>query len=98
MLSLFWHLLGFIGTDYKVLICFLYSLCYPQLVNSTRLLNLLFTEPNVTNRHSAADCVALLFYARYCPFSSMAAPHFNALARAFPDIKMAAVDAMKHHR
>jgi hypothetical protein len=28
----------------------------------------------------------------------MAAPHFNALSRAFPDIKMAAVDAMKHHR
>lgn len=68
-----------------------------ELVNSTRLLNLLITEPNVTNRHSTADCVALLFYARYCPFSSMAAPHFNALSRAFPDIKMAAVDAMKHH-
>jgi thiol-disulfide isomerase/thioredoxin len=50
------------------------------------------------NRRSTADCVALLFYARYCPFSSMAAPHFNALSRAFPDIKMAAVDAMKHHR
>lgn len=68
-----------------------------ELVNSTRLLNLLLTEPNVTNRRSTADCVALLFYARYCPFSSMAAPHFNALSRAFPDIKMAAVDAMKHH-
>ncbi|KDR21307.1 thioredoxin domain-containing protein 15 isoform X1 [Zootermopsis nevadensis] len=68
-----------------------------ELVNSTRLLNLLVTEPNVTNRRSTADCVALLFYARYCPFSSMAAPHFNALSRAFPDIKMAAVDAMKHH-
>ncbi|KAJ9591979.1 hypothetical protein L9F63_001491 [Diploptera punctata] len=68
-----------------------------ELVNSTRLINLLITEPNVTSRRSTADCVALLFYARYCPFSSMAAPHFNALARAFPDIKMAAVDAMKHH-
>ncbi|PSN58110.1 hypothetical protein C0J52_01019 [Blattella germanica] len=68
-----------------------------ELVNSTRLISLLITEPNVTNRRSTADCIALLFYARYCPFSSMAAPHFNALARAFPDIKMAAVDAMKHH-
>ncbi|XP_069705621.1 thioredoxin domain-containing protein 15 isoform X2 [Periplaneta americana] len=68
-----------------------------ELVNSTRLLNLLVTEPNVTNRRSVADCVALLFYARCCPFSSLAAPHFNALSRAFPDIKMAAVDAMKHH-
>lgn len=68
-----------------------------ELVNSTRLINLLITEPNVTNRRSTADCIVLLFYARYCPFSSMAAPHFNALARAFPDIKMAAVDAMKHH-
>jgi hypothetical protein len=72
--------------------------CCLQLVNSTRLLNLLITEPNVTNRRSTADCVALLFYARYCPFSSIAAPHFNALSRAFPDIKLAAVDEMKHHR
>ncbi|CAG2066841.1 unnamed protein product, partial [Timema podura] len=68
-----------------------------ELVNNTRLVSILVTEPNITNRRTPADCVVLLFYARFCPFSSMAAPHFNALPRAFPRIQMAAVDAMKHH-
>lgn len=68
-----------------------------ELVNSTRLISILVTESNVTDRRTSADCTLVLFYARYCPFSSMAAPHFNALPRAFPDIKLAAVDAMKHH-
>ncbi|GLH07881.1 hypothetical protein R5R35_000697 [Gryllus longicercus] len=68
-----------------------------ELVNSTRLVSILITESNVTDRRTNADCALVLFYARYCPFSSMAAPHFNALPRAFPDIKLAAVDAMKYH-
>nr|CAD7570060.1 unnamed protein product [Timema californicum] len=68
-----------------------------ELVNNTRLVSILVTEPNITNRRTPADCVVLLFYARFCPFSSMAAPHFNALPRVFPRIQMAAVDAMKHH-
>ncbi|XP_066994531.2 thioredoxin domain-containing protein 15 [Anabrus simplex] len=67
-----------------------------ELVNSTRLMSILITESNVTSRRSVAECTTVLFYARYCPFSCMAAPHFNALPRAFPDIKMVAVDAMKH--
>lgn len=68
-----------------------------ELINSTRLLNLLVSDTNVTRRRQPAECVMILFYARYCPFSSLAAPHFNALPRAFPDIKMAAIDAMKYH-
>ncbi|KAG8281526.1 cell redox homeostasis [Homalodisca vitripennis] len=67
-----------------------------ELVNSTRLVNLLGTDPNITSRGQKADCVVLLFYARTCPFSCMAAPHFNALPRAFPAIKMAAVNALQY--
>uniref|UniRef100_A0A1B6F1Z4 Thioredoxin domain-containing protein n=1 Tax=Cuerna arida TaxID=1464854 RepID=A0A1B6F1Z4_9HEMI len=67
-----------------------------ELVNSTRLVSLLATDPNITSRGQKADCVVLLFYARTCPFSCMAAPHFNALPRAFPAIKMAAVNALQY--
>ncbi|XP_014250155.1 thioredoxin domain-containing protein 15 [Cimex lectularius] len=65
-----------------------------ELVNSTRLTSLLLPDPNVTNRHMEGQCVVLLFYSKTCPFSCLAAPHFNALPRAFPAIKMAAVNAM----
>ncbi|XP_075235909.1 thioredoxin domain-containing protein bug [Lycorma delicatula] len=63
-----------------------------ELVNSTRLLSLLTTDVNITSKTTKANCVVLLFYARTCPFSCMAAPHFNALPRAFPAVKMAAVN------
>lgn len=52
---------------------------------------------NVTNRTIPAVCSLVLFYAPWCPFSKKAAPHFNALARHFPDLVMIAVDANRHH-
>lgn len=67
-----------------------------ELVNSTRLITLLTPNPNITSRHKEAQCVVLLFYSRTCPFSCLAAPHFNALPRAFPAIKMAAVNAIMY--
>uniref|UniRef100_A0A224XGT4 Putative conserved plasma membrane protein n=1 Tax=Panstrongylus lignarius TaxID=156445 RepID=A0A224XGT4_9HEMI len=67
-----------------------------ELVNSSRLVQLLMPDPNITHRLMEAECVVLLFYSRTCPFSCLAAPHFNALPRAFPSIKMAAVNAMMY--
>lgn len=52
---------------------------------------------NVTNRSSAAPCSLTMFYAPWCPFSASAAPHFNALARIFPDLRLYAVDSSLHH-
>ena len=49
-------------------------------------------DNNVTNRTTPAVCAAVMFYATWCPFSATAAPHFNALARMFPDIHMIAAD------
>lgn len=72
-------------------------ICF-QLVNSTRLLGLLTTDVNITSKTTKAECVVLLFYARTCPFSCMAAPHFNALPRAFPSVKMAAVNVFAYQR
>lgn len=41
-------------------------------------------------------CVIVLFYSTHCPFSSMAAPHFNALQRAFPYVRLVAINAMHY--
>ncbi|RZC42397.1 glyoxylate reductase/hydroxypyruvate reductase [Asbolus verrucosus] len=68
-----------------------------QLVNDTELIKLLLSQTNITTRDVPANCILVLFYSKYCPFSSMAAPHFNALPRAFPDIKMVAINAMVYH-
>ncbi|XP_018323843.1 thioredoxin domain-containing protein 15 [Agrilus planipennis] len=68
-----------------------------EIVNDTELIRILTSNPNVTSKETPATCVVVLFYSKFCPFSSMAAPHFNALPRAFPDIKMVAVNAMIYH-
>lgn len=68
-----------------------------KLVNASELVKILMPDGNVTSKDAAAECVFILFYAKYCTFSSMAAPHFNALPRAFPNLKFAAIDAMRHH-
>lgn len=68
-----------------------------QLTNDTELIKLLQADPKVTDRDVPGLCVVVLFYSKYCPFSSMAAPHYNALPRAFPDIKIVAINAMMYH-
>lgn len=67
-----------------------------ELVDSARLSVLLSADPNVTSRLVEGPCLALLFYSPNCPFSCLAAPHINALPRAFPMIKMAAINAIQH--
>ncbi|KAK4873749.1 hypothetical protein RN001_013109 [Aquatica leii] len=68
-----------------------------HLVNDTELIKFLLPNPNITNKETPANCIAILFYSKYCPFSSLAAPHFNALPRAFPTLKMVAINAMWYH-
>lgn len=66
-----------------------------QLINGTYLLETLTDKfnPNVTNRSMPAECHLVMFYASWCPFSAQAAPHYNALARLYPDISLLAVDS-----
>jgi len=52
---------------------------------------------SVSNRSQAATCSLTLFFASWCEFSASAAPHYNALARVFPQLKMYAVDSSMHH-
>lgn len=69
-------------------------------------MELLILEPGPSNRSRndkdgkqlPGTCVLVLFYARWCIFSSHAAPHFNAIPRSFPHIKAVAIDAIKHQR
>lgn len=68
-----------------------------EIINGSHLAKLLQIKPDITSRDMEADCVLVLFYARACPFSAHAAPHFNALARSYPSVKMVALDALKYH-
>lgn len=60
-----------------------------KIINNTRLLQMLNFDKNDT----LSDCVLVMFYAPWCRFCAKVAPSFNALARAFPDIDIVAVDA-----
>ena len=60
-----------------------------MLVNASLYQTLLYEEHNasVTNRSQSATCSITLFFASWCEFSAAAAPHYNALARVFPQMK-----------
>ena len=60
-----------------------------QLVNGSTYQTLIFSEHNssITNRSQPATCSVTLFYAPWCDFSAAAAPHYNALARVFPQLR-----------
>ncbi|XP_061427230.1 thioredoxin domain-containing protein 15 [Lethenteron reissneri] len=45
---------------------------------------------------SGSECAVVLFFAPWCQFSAGLAPHFNALARAFPSFHFVALDASQH--
>ena len=49
----------------------------------------IFEEFNssVANRSQPAICSITMFFASWCQFSAEAAPHYNALARVFPQIR-----------
>ena len=70
-----------------------------EVLNGTALISVLNEQSNsnVTNRTTPAICSLVLFYAPWCPFSARAAPHYNALARLYPDLVLMAVDANRHH-
>ncbi|KAK7112177.1 thioredoxin domain-containing protein 15-like isoform X2 [Littorina saxatilis] len=61
-----------------------------RVVNSTILLELLSFDKN----HTTADCVLVMFYAPWCHFCAATAPHYNAVARAFPQLEVLAVDTV----
>lgn len=68
-----------------------------QITNDTELIKLLQPDTKIVDREAPASCIVVLFYSKFCPFSSMAAPHFNALQRAFPNVKLVAINAMMYH-
>lgn len=61
-----------------------------KLITTARLLQLLSTDKNETE--NVTDCMLVMFYAPWCHFCAKTAPHYNALARAFPQMDFVAVD------
>ncbi|KAM7536830.1 hypothetical protein Aperf_G00000086847 [Anoplocephala perfoliata] len=45
-----------------------------------------------------SQCSLVFIYARWCPFSMAAAPYVNALARAFPQLPLVAIDVDEYLR
>lgn len=68
-----------------------------EIINGSTLAKYMVINPEITSRDMEADCVLVLFFAKACPFSAHAAPHFNALARAYPTVRMVGLDALKYH-
>uniref|UniRef100_A0A1B0CKP5 Thioredoxin domain-containing protein n=2 Tax=Lutzomyia longipalpis TaxID=7200 RepID=A0A1B0CKP5_LUTLO len=56
---------------------------------------LLSPHGNNTKRNQIGKCVVILFYTRSCPGSVMVGPHYVALAKIFPHMTFAAIDAFK---
>ncbi|ELU09559.1 hypothetical protein CAPTEDRAFT_181464 [Capitella teleta] len=59
-----------------------------EIVNSHTLLQHLGAK-NGTDGH----CYVVLFFAPWCTFCARMAPHYNAIARAFPDLHVLAINA-----
>ncbi|CAL8129564.1 unnamed protein product [Orchesella dallaii] len=65
-----------------------------EIVNMTHLLQgILVSNPTIKTRSTPSNCTVVFFYTYWCPWSAKAAPHFNALPRAFRNIRFAAVDS-----
>jgi len=47
---------------------------------------------SVPSEGHESECLTVLFYFDWCPFSQAAAPAYNALARAFPSLNVWAID------
>jgi thiol-disulfide isomerase/thioredoxin len=48
------------------------------------------------NEPNTGNCIVMLFFAKFCPGCQALIPHYNSLARNFPDVKVAALDALEH--
>lgn len=69
-----------------------------QIINSLKeVVTLLAPHGNKTKRMDEGNCALVLFYTRTCPGSALVAPHFNAVSKQFPDIKIGAIDALRFH-
>lgn len=69
-----------------------------QIITSVKdVIDVLAPYGNFTKKDKIGRCVVMLFYTTSCPGCVLIAPKINALARQFPNITIAAIDAIKHH-
>lgn len=63
----------------------------------SEVMSLIAPSPGSTkNDHQPGNCVVMLFYTKFCPGCHVLIPHYTSLARNFPDVKVAAIDAFEH--
>lgn len=69
-----------------------------QIISSVEdVINVLAPYGNFTKKDKIGRCVVILFYTTSCPGCTLIAPKIMALARQFPNLTIAAIDAIKHH-
>ncbi|XP_033643772.1 uncharacterized protein LOC117303647 [Asterias rubens] len=71
-----------------------------RIVNSTELTEAVsFKTDKGSNSTTMLSgyCAFVMFFAPWCKFSTAAAPPFNAIGRAFPDLEVLAIDAFQHN-
>lgn len=69
-----------------------------QIINSLKeVVTLLAPHGNKTRRMDEGNCALVLFYTKTCQGSALVAPHFNAVSKQFPDMKIGAIDALRFH-
>ncbi|XP_022110789.1 uncharacterized protein LOC110990193 [Acanthaster planci] len=73
-----------------------------KIVNNTEMMELVssvYHPPSQDNSSSVLGgyCAFVMFYAPWCKFSAKAAPAFNAIGRAFPDLEVLAIDAFQYN-
>lgn len=80
--------------------------CIPKRGNGTLeilttmkdVMTLLLPHGNSTKLHHDGNCALLLFYTKSCPASANVAPHYNALSRQFPDLRIGAIDSYRFYQ
>ncbi|XP_064632754.1 thioredoxin domain-containing protein 15-like [Lineus longissimus] len=56
--------------------------------------NVILNEKLNPKTETGGTCTIVMFYAPWCVFCARTAPHYNALARAFPQMDVLAIDAV----
>lgn len=58
--------------------------------------DILIQNTSIRGKAVPGNCTLVMFYTTWCPFSAKAAPHYNALPRAYPPLTVVAIDVQKY--
>jgi len=66
--------------------------CPVSNVTTNSSISYIIEDDLISNMNLSGGCGAVLFYSMYCPFSVALIPHYRALTRVYPSLKLFAVE------